>query len=356
MKRDSLEENLCARIPERPASVTTPELLTLVPHDNSDPRAHKRAMKALQRALVRIEESTQGLVREEGKPHRWSWQPGKKRLMQTRVDTPAALALILLQRHLDSLIPETYRTDLLPLFDKARERARHNPDRRIERWRARTTTVASSFSLRPPSVSVDILREVQKALLERNRLDIDYRLPDATEARRRRVHPQGLALSDGVFYLFATVEGRENPLTFALHRIEHAEATTETSIDLPDFDADRHVSHGGLQFLTGKTIHLRLRVSSFLAVILRERPLADGQTIRVLDDDWSEVTAVLTESEQIEWWICSWSDQCEVLAPAHLRRRMAERVKGMHRLYADRPKRGGKPSRRTPSNRSTTKG
>ena len=38
-----------------------------------------------------------------------------------RVDAPAALALGLLQRHLDSLIPEPYRTDLKPLFEKARE-------------------------------------------------------------------------------------------------------------------------------------------------------------------------------------------------------------------------------------------
>lgn len=298
-------------------------------------------MKAVQRALNRIEESAQGLLCEESKPHRWSWRPGAKRLVQTRVDSTAALALILLKRHLDSLIPEHYRADLEPLFVKARGLARLNPDLRIARWEARTVTVPSSFTLRSPMVREEILREVQAALLDRRQLDIKYRKPNESAPRSRCLHPQGLALCDGVFYLFATTNSREDPVTFAVHRIEHASVTSLASRDLPGFDAARHVAQGGLQFLSGKTIRLRLRVSSYLAVVLGERPLGDGQTIRQIDDEWSEVQATITESEQIEWWICSWGDQCEVLAPAHLRRRMAKRVQGMQQFYETQPSSGG---------------
>lgn len=342
MKHDSLESRLCDLIPEQPLSITTPQLLERLSLDASNPREHKRSMKAVQRALSRIEGSAQGLVCNESKPHQWSWRPGAKRLVQTRVDSTAALALILLKRHLDNLIPAPYRADLEPLFVKARDMARLNPDLRIARWEARTVTVPSSFSLRSPVVREEILREVQTALLERRQLDIEYRKPSEITPKSRRVHPQGLALCDGVFYLFATTDSREDPITFAVHRIEHASVTAQASRDLPGFDAARHVAEGGLQFLTGKTIRLRLRVSSYLAVVLGERPLGDVQTIQPLDEDWSEVQATITESEQIEWWLCSWTDQCEVLAPAHLRRRMAEHAQGMQQLYDTKPSRGGK--------------
>lgn len=341
MKHDSLESRLCDLIPEQPLSITTPQLLERLSLDASNPREHKRSMKTVQRALSRIEDSTQGLICDTSKPNRWSWRQGAKRLVQTRVDSTAALALILLRRHLDSLIPEPYRADLEPLFVKARDLARLNPDLRIARWEARTVTVPSSFTLQSPVVREEILREVQTALLERRQLDIEYRKPNENAPRSRRVHPQGLALCDGAFYLFAATDSREDPITFAVHRIEHASVSAQSSRDLPGFDAARHVAEGGLQFLTGKTIRLRLRVSSYLAVVLGERPLSDEQTIRQIDEDWSEVKATITESEQIEWWLCSWTDQCEVLAPAHLRRRMTEHAQGMQQLYANTPSRGG---------------
>lgn len=340
MKHDSMESRLCNLIPEQPHSITTPELLEMLALDASNPREHKRAMKAVQRALSRIEESNQGLVCDASKPHRWSWQPGAKRLVQTRVDSPAALALILLKRHLDNLIPEPYRADLEPLFEKARAKANSNPDLRIARWEARTVTVPSAFTLRSPIVREEVLRDVQTALLERRQLDIEYRKPNESKPSSRRVHPQGLALCDGVFYLFATMDSRDEPITFAVHRIKQASVTTEASRDLPGFDAACHVAQGGLQFLTGKTIRLRLRVTSYLAVVLSERPLSDSQIIRKFNDDWSEIQATITESEQIEWWLCSWGDQCEVLAPARLRRRLAEYAHGMQQMYATKPSRG----------------
>ena len=43
------------------------------------------------------------------------------------------------------------------------------------------------------------------------------------------------------------------------------------------------------------------------------------------------------ESEQIEWWLASWGDACEVLAPARLRQRMLSRLQATLGLYAATP-------------------
>ena len=156
----------------------------------------------------------------------------------------------------------------------------------------------------------------------------------ADAPRRHRLHPHGLVLCDGVFHLIAVADGYETPIQFVLHRAEHAETTTRPSRDIPGFDAAHYVGmQGGLQFLTGKTIRLRLRISSYLATILRERPLAQNQTIKPIDKDWHQLTATVPEAEQMEWWLASWGDHCEVLAPKRLRSRVIERLDAARSLY-----------------------
>lgn len=340
MKFSPLEQLLLEKIPEHPHSIATNDLLDAAEraeNERTQTLCNRDALqRRVQRALDRLmDQQNLGLQRDDSKPYNWSWLPGKKRQFKISMDTATALAFGILRRHLDSLIPEPQRAELQPLFDKAVEVVQRNVDTRIKRWETRAAIAPAVFSLRPPDLKPDVLDRTRLALLERNQLIIDYRKPFSDQARRHQVHPQGLVLCDGVFYLFATVGERTEPTTFVLHRIENAQVSSATSRDIPGFDVNQYVGHQrGLQFLTGKTTTLRLRTGHFLAHILRERPLSDTQKIRELDEDWCEVTATVPESEQLEWWIGSWGDQCEVLAPKRLRDRMAERAKHVHRFYA----------------------
>lgn len=334
-----LEQLLLEKIPEAPLTIATTDLLVVADQAESDflssPRKREALQRHVQRALERrLERTDLGLHRDESKPYNWQWLPGRKRQFKIRMDTATALAFGMLRRHLDSLIPEPQRGELQPLFDKALEVVQRNVDARIKRWETRATIAPAVFSLRPPEVKSEVLDQTRLALLERNQLIIDYRKPFSEEPRRHQVHPQGLVLCDGVFYLFANVGDRADPTTFVLHRIENAQITSETSRDIPGFDVNQYVGdQRGLQFLSGKTTTLRLRTSHFLAHILSERPLSDRQKIRALDEDWCQITATVPESEQLEWWIGSWGEQCEVLAPKRLRDRMAKRAQRVHQFY-----------------------
>lgn len=327
-----LDELLLQNIPEAPASITAPELARISARHLSSPAP---SLRTVQRNLERLRDVYPGLQREDSKPHRWHWKPGSKLGGRARMDPATALVFGLLEKHLDGLVPTPFRADLEPLFRKANEVAQKLPQTRLQRWKARATTTTSAFPLQLPAVRPDVLAEAQGALLDRSQLQVTYRGNGQEQSREHLLHPQGLVLVDGVFYLVATVGNHTQPCQFALHRIECARATGESSRDLPDFDASTYVNQGkGLLFKSGETMKLRLRIRGFLPLHLRERPLAEDQTLRPIDDDWWELRATVPESAQLEWWLASFGAQVEVLSPVRLRRRMARWVSETHALYA----------------------
>ena len=324
---------LLGLIPEAPASRTAPELLNDIKRTAP---GFSTTLRTIQRELDSLQD-TPGLQREASKPHRWSWSPGRKRPMLTRMDPEAALAFGLLEQHLDALIPNAVRVHLEPYFLKAKEIVGEMPHARLKRWKNRTTSCSRAFPLLLPEVDPGVLRAVQESLLDRVQLAMRYQSAAATQPREYTVHPQGLVLSDGVFYLVATVAKYDDLFQFALHRMRAAATTTESSRDVPGFDVNAYTRDvEGFHFGRGDDIRLRLRVRGFLTVHLRERPLASDQTVKSIDDQWSELTATVTESWQLEWWLRSFGTLCEVVRPARLRRAMADEARDVGRMYDEK--------------------
>jgi predicted DNA-binding transcriptional regulator YafY len=332
MTTAALDELLLQSVPEAPANISAPELARFAARLLAAPAP---TLRTIQRTLERLRQSYPDLWREDSKPHRWQWKPGTKRGGLTRLDPATALVFSLVEKHLDGLIPPPFRAELESLFRKADDIAQKLPQTRLKRWKSRATTTSSAYPLQLPTVEAQVLTEVQRALLDRTQLTVTYRGSGQDLARDHLLHPQGLVLVDGVFYLVATVGGYSQPCQFALHRIERAQGTTEASRDLPGFDASAYAREEmGLLFKSGKLIKLRLRICGFLPLHLRERPMARDQTILPIDDDWSELRATVPESAQLEWWLASFGAQVEVLAPVGLRRRMARSASALHSMYA----------------------
>lgn len=321
---------LLGLIPEAPASRTAPELLSDI--ERTAP-GFSATLRTIQRELDALQD-TPGLQREDSKPHRWSWGPGRKRATLARMEPEAALAFGLLEQHLDALIPNAVRTHLEPYFLKARDVVGEMSHSRLKRWKNRTTSCSRAFPLLLPEVEPAVLRAVQESLLDRVQLAMHYQSAGADQPRVYTVHPQGLVLSDGVFYLVATVAKYDDLFQFALHRMHAAAATTESSRDVPGFDVEAYTRDvEGFHFGSGDTIRLKLRVRGFLALHLRERPLAGDQKIKNIDDEWSELTATVAESWQLEWWLRSFGALCEVVRPVRLRRVMADEAREVCRVY-----------------------
>lgn len=99
-----------------------------------------------------------------------------------------------------------------------------------------------------------------------------------------------------------------------MHRIQAATITDEP-VSRPDVvELDDYLAGGALQFGSGATLWLKVRLSVELAAILEEAPLAPDQMILhcpmcVL------LTVTMPASWQLWWWILSQGAGIEVLAP-----------------------------------------
>jgi predicted DNA-binding transcriptional regulator YafY len=51
-------------------------------------------------------------------------------------------------------------------------------------------------------------------------------------------------------------------------------------------------------------------------------------------DEWVTLTATISDSWQLRWWILSQGGSIEVLSPSCLRKDIAEEVTASYRLYA----------------------
>jgi predicted DNA-binding transcriptional regulator YafY len=110
-----------------------------------------------------------------------------------------------------------------------------------------------------------------------------------------------------------------------MHRIRGATKTSETVKRPAGFDLDAYIEAGGLQFGNGKAIHLSAWVSSSLAKILEETPLSADQKLIHLEEK-IKLTATVSDSWQLTWWLMSQGPSVEVIAPVALRRTIGEQL------------------------------
>ena len=107
-----------------------------------------------------------------------------------------------------------------------------------------------------------------------------------------------------VLYLAGQIEEKQQPTLFALHRIRRAK-TLPSWPSMP-LDATRRqqiIAEVSAGFSQGERIELRLHMRRELAIHIEEAPLAKDQQSRVIDDNWTEITASVHDSAQLRWWL-----------------------------------------------------
>src|SRR2546421_5920324 len=91
----------------------------------------------------------------------------------------------------------------------------------------------------------------------------------------------------------------------------------------PDFDLDRYVDQGELQYPVGSLIRLKVIFARGAAAHLYETPLSEDQQITDMNGDNVMVTATVRETAQLEWWLLGFGSQIEVVEPDSIRGRIA---------------------------------
>ena len=262
-------------------------------------------------------------------PYGWKWPRGAS------VDLPAmsaaeALSLCLRQEAVSPMVPTSLLSVLQPRFALACQKmASLYAGSQAAGWLMKVRSVLPTQPLLPAEIDAAVQEAAHEALLMDRQLQVLYGSIDGRQPRDMRLHPLGLVNRGHVSYLIATAWDYQDIRLYALHRMVRAEVTTDSVRRPEGFDIDEYISRGAVHFGGEETIELRLRVNDYLARVLSETPLARDQRL-----EGQVLTATVSNTWQLRWWILSQGAGIEVLGPEALRRVIGEELQAAAAPYA----------------------
>ncbi len=159
---------------------------------------------------------------------------------------------------------------------------------------------------------------IQKALLERRRLDMRYYSMSRDEENRRQVDPYHLTVFDGGFYLVGYCHWRKTERIFAVERIRELKMLAMHFTVRPGFDAEEYLKHvWGI--VKGEIVPVRVLFSRAVARYIRDRRWHSSQQIRELPDGRLEMSLRVADTLEVRRWLLGYGAEVEVLEPPSLR-------------------------------------
>lgn len=323
-------------IPRAPGRVTVGQL-----HARLTALGHTITRRSVERDLGALE-AHYPLVRDDrSRPAGWQWLADAPGLSAPGLGLAEALALDLIGRHLQALLPAQLLTTLKPRLAEARATLDVFANSPGGRWRERVAVIDAGPPLQPPVVDEAVVAVVHACLLEGKQIQLDYQKVDATEPKRHMVHPIALVYQGPVGYLVATLWNYPTLCHLALHRMSAATQLDADARQPADFDLQRYLrDQEAFNLPSERRIRLELSVDDWLCRHLDERRLSDDQRITTGPGDgrWT-VRATVQDSERLFWWLCSHGAKVEVVRPVALRRRTEDENAKAAEVYA-----GGAPA------------
>jgi proteasome accessory factor B len=202
---------------------------------------------------------------------------------------------------------------------------------------SRLRVVSDGFQLPPADLYTEVLSAVIQALMRRCALSVRYK-DDAGARCKVILHAHALVARGSIAYLLALKNDDAAEVGFyPLHRMIRADVLPKvTARRASDFDLDRLITEGPVDFAQGELIELELRVRADLVELLRRCPMAPDQRVEdePADSDFElRVRAQVPSTGQLRRWLLSAGDSLEVVSPPDLRRDIAAQTLNTAKLY-----------------------
>ncbi|OGQ12192.1 MAG: hypothetical protein A2138_05805 [Deltaproteobacteria bacterium RBG_16_71_12] len=325
-------------VPRAPRSIDTERLAGILASEGTH-----CTRRTIQRDLIELSRMEFGIeCIDDSKPYRWRFAETAPIVQLPGFDPQSALALRLVELHLERALPRSTLRALQPHLQAAKRALDGRP---VARWLDRIRMVPRSQPLLPPKVDGAVTGVVHEALLEGRQIKARYCRRGETQAKEYTLHPLGLIYRDSVGHLLATSRGHRDPAQYTLHRFVDAELTDDEADAAPDFKIDDYIAKGEIDFLLGDgEIALELRFDESAAILLEETPLSARQEIRWQADRHVLVRASVPDTMVLRSWLLGFGGSVEVLRPRSLRDAIGEALRVAAERYL-------KPARRAASAR-----
>lgn len=196
--------------------------------------------------------------------------------------------------------------------------------------------ISDTLRLLPADIRAGVLVDCLEALARGRVLQARYR--DNVGKRSQPVlHPQGMLQRGPRIYLFALKNDESEPVRmYALHRMISSAVGEEPAREAPGFDLESLINGGNADFAGEQRFDLCLRARGYVADLLSDCPLCEGQQITD-EPDGSEfevlVRATVPASGQLLRWLLGCGDKLEVVGPDELRQVMMAQTRKAAALY-----------------------
>ena len=319
------------QLPTKPPGITTAAL-----RQRLEDAGHKCTKRTIERDLLLLEQLFPLHCNSKGTPYGWHWMEGKS-LNVPGLSLGEALSLSLLEGSLEALLPRAILNELTPRFSQARDKlsalAVETPAARLPQ---RVAHLSASTVLQPPQIDPDIAATVLQALVEGKQLQCIYRSASKRSQQDLVLNPLAMVQRGQTRYLLATGAEFVDVRMYALHRLQSAEALpTAVSSDTP-FDLATYLAEEQMQFGVRGKIALRAWVKDQLAHLLLETPISDDMQLTPLPQGGGfQLSATVSDSWELKWWLLARAGQVVVTAPASLREELAQRLNLACEQYRD---------------------
>lgn len=314
-------------LPTRGPGKTAKELTDAL---NSD--GYNISKRQVERDLIELYDAFGLDLNNASVPYGWRLPP------HVPIDLPSitlaeALSLQLVEGTLKALMPPSMMHSLESRFLQAKRKLETlEVENQASKWLHKVAVVSPSLPMLPPTIDPNVLEMVQDALLHNRQLSVEYNKFDAEQPSSQTLHPLGLVQRGPLIYLVATAFDYTDVHLYALHRIITASKTEYHATTPEGFSLESYIAKDTLQFGNNGTICLKAEIWDGLAQILRETPLSPDQQIEEINGAL-QLTASVTDSWQLRWWILSQGDGIEVIEPDTLRVDIANQLQRAAEQY-----------------------
>ena len=178
----------------------------------------------------------------------------------------------------------------------------------------------------------EIVGQVNRAALERQRIEITYHALRSETETVRKVDPFRIWFFEGTIYLIGYCHLRRDMRVFVLDRINDLRQTDET-FEIPEsFDLEEFLGHS-FRVMRGRTHLVRVRISPEWARYVGEKIWHESQRTKELPDGGLEISFQAAGLEEIRNWVLSLGPEAEVLEPAELREMVIEALNQAREVY-----------------------
>jgi predicted DNA-binding transcriptional regulator YafY len=159
---------------------------------------------------------------------------------------------------------------------------------------------------------------IQRALLERRRIDIRYYSMSRDEENRRQVDPYYLTVYDSGFYLVGYCHWRRTERIFAVERIRELKMLSVHFAVRAGFNAEEHLKQAW-GIIRGEIVPVKVIFSRSVARYILDRLWHPSQKLRELSDGRLEMSLRVADTVEVRRWILGYGGDAEVVEPAALR-------------------------------------